>query len=85
MGAADHATLNKEQLIPCSRATLFDTIASLWGFEWGVISVSDVYKLLTMIHNILDNPVSKWFGDTTFILAYLFNSIDRQHLEEWSS
>ena len=34
-----------------------------------------------MIHDILDNAVSKWVGNTAHTLAYLLNPISRQHGE----
>ena len=75
---AVHATLDMEQLISHIRAALVDTISSQQDSEGGVISISEVYELLTNIHDILDNAVSKQVGNTACILAHLFNSASRQ-------
>ena len=81
IGVAADATLNTEQLISHTRVTLVDTISSLQDPERGVISVSEVHELLTKIHEILDSAMSKWVGNTTSILAHVFNSASRQHHE----
>ena len=62
-----------------------DTITSLQDSEGRVISVSEVCKLLTKIHDILDNAVSKQAGNTARVLAHVFNSPSRQHCEVWAS
>ena len=38
-----------------------------------MISVSEVFELLTKIHDILDNAMSKWAGNTVHILTHVFN------------
>ena len=60
--AAAHATLDTEQLISCTRASLVDAIASLQGSDGRVISVLGVHELLTKIHDILGSAVSKQVG-----------------------
>ena len=59
IGAAGHATLNMEQLISQLRVAFADPISSLPNCEGGVIPVSEVYELLTKVHDILDNAMSK--------------------------
>ena len=44
-----------------------------------------MHELLLRIHDILDKAVSKWVGNLACILAYLFNSVSRQHCEVWAS
>ena len=53
--------------------------------EGGVIPLSEVHVLLLRIHGILDKAVSKQVGSWASILAYLFNSVSRQHHEVWAS
>ena len=60
---------------------LLDTITSLQGSDGGVIAPSKGNELLTKIHNILDNAVSKWVGNTTGGLACVCPSSFRQHHE----
>ena len=67
-----------------SRAALVDTILSLQDFEGRVISVSEVYELPTEIHDLIDNVVSKWVGNTTCILPHDFNSIFMLCHEAWA-
>ena len=45
------------------------------------IPASKVHELLNKIHDILNNEVSKWVGNTHHILAYLFISACRQYSE----
>ena len=47
--------------------------------------MSEVCELLLWIHDILDKAVSKQVGNSACILAYLFNSVSRQHHEVWAS
>ena len=47
--------------------------------------MSEVCEFLPKVHYILDKAVSKWVGNLACILAYLFNSISRQHCEVWAS
>ena len=56
-----------EQLISHIKVELVDAISSLQDTGGGVISVSKVCELLTMIHDFLDNAVSKWIGNTACI------------------
>ena len=37
------------------------------------------------IHDMLDKAISKQVGNSAHILAYLFNSVSRQHCEAWAS
>ena len=37
-----------------------------------MIAASEVYKLLTKIHDILDSVVSKWVSNTAHILTIIF-------------
>ena len=83
--AAAHATLDMEQLISHLQVALVDTLSSLPEAEGDVIPVSEVCELLLRIHDILDKAVSMQVGNSAHILAYLFNSISRQHCEVWAS
>ena len=85
IGAAAHATLNIEQFISHLRVALVDTISSLPNSEGGVIPVSELHELFIKVHDILDNAVSKQVGNSTHILAHVFNSVSRQHHEVWAS
>ena len=76
--ATAHTTLDTAQLTSHTRTALVDTVDSLQGSNGDVIPVSEVNELLTEIHDIPDNALSKWIGNTTNILAYLFNSTSRQ-------
>ena len=67
---AAHATLATEQLIFQTNNALVDTFASLQGSEGGVIAASQVHELLTKIHDNLENAVSKWVANPTYILVY---------------
>ena len=77
IGVAAHATLDTEQLISHTWAALVDTGASLWGSNGGDVTVSEIHKPLTKIHDILDSAVSKWVCNTGNILAFLFGSTCR--------
>ena len=59
-------------------------ITCVQGYDGGVIAVSEVHELLQKSHDILSNAVSKQIGNTTCILAYLFNSASRQYCEIWA-
>ena len=59
IGAAADTILDTEQLISLTRTALVDTISSPQGSVGGVITASEVHELLTNIHEILDNAVSK--------------------------
>ena len=83
IGVAAYPTMDTEQLISHTRTAVVDTIASLQDWEGNVIAASEVHELLTKIHDILDNTVPKWVGNTTHILACLFNSVLRQQCEVW--
>ena len=80
-----HATLDTKQLISYTRTVLVDIIAFLQGSDGELIAALEVHELLTRIHDILDNSVSKWVGNTACILASLFNSGSRQHHEVCTS
>ena len=80
-----HATLDTEQLISHTRLPLVDTIACLQDSDRGAIPVQEVVELLTEIHDIMDNDVSKQVGKTAHILTSLFHSASRQHHEIWAS
>ena len=81
IGAATCATLDTEQFISCTRTALIHTNASLQGSDNGVIAASEVHELLTKIHYILGNAVSKWVGNMAHILVYLFRSASRHILK----
>ena len=81
IGATAHATLDTEQLIIHLQVALVDTLSSLLKAEGDVIPVSEVHELLLRVHGILDKAVSKQVGNSAHILAYLFNSVSRQHHE----
>ena len=59
VGAAAHATLDTEQLIPFLWVALVYTLSLLPKAEEDVIPVSEVCELLLWIHDILDKAVSK--------------------------
>ena len=63
VGAAVYATLDTEKLISYLRVALVDTLSSLPNSEGGIIPVSEVCELLLMVHDILDNAVSKKVGN----------------------
>ena len=79
------STLDTEQLISHLTVALVDTLSSLPNSEGGFIPMSGVWKLLLKAHDILDNAVSKWVGNSALILAHLFNSVSRQCCEVWAS
>ena len=85
VGATAHATLDTEHLISHFWVALVDTLSSLPKAEGDFIPVSEVCELLLQIHDILDKAVSKQVGNSACILAYLFNSVSRQHCEGWAS
>ena len=74
-----------EQLISCLWVALGYTLSLVPKAEGGVISVSEVHKLLLRINDILDKAVSKQVENLVHISAYLFNSVSRQHREVWAS
>ena len=76
--------LSIDQLLSHIRVALVDTISSLHYSPGRVISVSEVHKLLTKIHHVLVNAVSKNVGNTACILAPFLNSTSRQHHEVWA-
>ena len=84
VGAAVPVTLDTEELISYLWVALVDTLSSLAEVERGVIPVSEVHELLLRIHDILDKAVSKQFGNSAHIFAYLFNSVSRQCHEIWA-
>ena len=67
VGAAAHATLDMEQLISHLRVSHVDTLFSLPNSEGGIIPVSEVCELFLKVHDILDNAVSKWVGNSACI------------------
>ena len=69
VGAATHATFDTEQLISHLRVAVLDTLSSLPNSEWGIIPVSEVHELLLKVHDIFDDAVSKWVGNSACILA----------------
>ena len=85
IGAAAHAIADMEQLISYVKFAFIDTISSLPDSEGWIIPVSKVHELLTKVHDILDNGVSKWVGYSACILAHVFNSASRKHSEVWTS
>ena len=81
IGVASHDTFDMEQLISHERTALVDPIASLQDSEGGVIPFQEALELLTKIHEILYNDMSKWVGNTVCIEASHFKSASRQHSE----
>ena len=67
------------------QVALVDTFSSLPEAEGDVIPVSEVHGLLLQIYGILDKAVSKGVGNSSSILAHLFNSVSWQHHEVWAS
>ena len=84
IGAGAHATFDTEQLISHTRTSHVDTIALLQGSDGGVIPVSEVHELLSKIHDVIDNSMSKQMANTAHISAYL-HSASRQCCEVWAS
>ena len=80
ISAAAHATLNTEQLISHTKTAPVGTTASPQDSDRVVIPVLEVHELLAKIHDILNNALFKWVGNTAFLLGYFFNSTTRQHL-----
>ena len=85
IGGAVDAILNTRQPISHIKLAFVDTISPIQDSKRGVISVSEVHALLTWIHDILDNAVCKWVGNTAHILAHVFNSASRQLHDVWAS
>ena len=67
-----------EKHISQTRTSLVDTIVSPQGSAGGVIVASDMC-------GIMDSAVSKWDGNMSHNLAYLFCSASRQHHDVWAS
>ena len=65
-------------LISHTRTGLVDTIAFLDSSAGGMIAMSGEHELLTKIHDILDNSVSKWVINMAHILAYVLNLLGFQ-------
>ena len=84
IGIAGLATLDTEQFIFYSKTALVDMITSLGGSDVEVMLVSAVHELHAKIHDILDNAVSKLVGNTSSILANLFNSTSELPHEVWT-
>ena len=53
-------TLDTYHLISCTGTALLAKVASLQASGGGIIPVSEVLELLTMIRDTLDNPLPKW-------------------------
>ena len=83
ISAADHSTLDTEHLISHTRGGLADMIASA-KFVWGVMVASEVHKLSTKTHYILDSVMSKCVDDTACISPYVLDSVSRQHWDFWA-
>ena len=79
IGAIAPATPNMEQLISHLRVALVDIISSLPDSKGGVIPLSEVCELPIKVHDILDNAMSKWVGNSACILVHVFNFASRQH------
>ena len=73
-GAAVLDTFDIEQCNSHIKIALVDTTASLKGYNGEVIPVEEVHGLLTKIHDLMGNAVSKWASNRTCILTLLFNS-----------
>ena len=85
IGAANHVTLDTGELISHLRVSLVNTLSSLSNCEGGIIPISEVHEFLLKVHDILDNAVSKWVGNSAHISAHVFNSASRQHSEVLAS
>ena len=57
----------------------------LQASDRGIIPVTEMHGFFYKIHDILDNALSKCFGKTADILAFLFKSVSRHHHEVWAS
>ena len=57
---------------------LYDTVATVQGSDEEVISVSDLHELLTKIHYIWHDALSKQDGNKAHFSAYLFDSAFKQ-------
>ena len=82
---AAHTVLNMEQLISCIRVALVDIVSPVPDSEGGVIPVLEVHELLTKVPDILNNVVSKWFGNSAHILAHVLKAASGQHCKVWAS
>ena len=69
IGVAAYASLDTEQLISHTRAASDDTITFLKCSDGRVKAASEVHKLCTKIHDILDSAVSKQVSNMAYILA----------------
>ena len=47
-----------------------DTFASLQGSVGGVIAASEVYEMLTKIHDVMGSVVFQWVGNMAHNLAF---------------
>ena len=71
IGAAAHATLDRGICLH-TRTTFVDTVTYLQGSDKRT-NYSFRSAWIHRIHNILDNAVLKWVGNTVYIIAYPFN------------
>ena len=85
IGVAAHATLDTEHRISHTRIAFGDITVFLQGSDGGDITVSEVHELLTRIHDILDNAMSKQVGNICHILGYHFNSASLHCHDVWAS
>ena len=56
--------LTQSSLFLVPEQLLVDTIASFQESHGELIQLQEVLELLTKIHDILDNAVSKWLGNS---------------------
>ena len=84
VGAAAHATLDMEQLISCLWVALVGTLPYCLRLREMLYLCLKCMNYF-WIHDILEKTVSKQVGNLARILAYLFNSVSRQHREVWAS
>ena len=85
IGVTAHTSQDTEELFTHTRTALVETTAFLQGSDGEVITASELYELLTKIHDILDNSVSKLVFNAAHILAYLFTSASGQFDEVCTS
>ena len=78
-----HRQLGTGLFTPHLQTAIADTKTSLQSSKEEIFPVSEVYELLTNIHDILDGAHTKLVGKIAHILAYLINSAPKQHQEVW--
>ena len=85
IGAAAYAILDTEQLILCTKLHSLSLLPSYSILIERLFQLQNFTNYLIKIHDILNNVVSNQVGNTSCILAYLYNSASMQHCYGWAS